>query len=135
MSEAEALEINEETKETIGDVINAKAKIKEQLDALSVQEKELKEQNEELDRKLFSMMDKDGVSRTANDSFSASINTDTVPNVTDWDAFYQHCLDTQQLTLFQKRVTSLACKELWAAGESIPGIEQREIRRINFRKL
>ena len=132
MSEAEAIDINEEK---IGDVITAKAKIKEQLDALSAQEKELKEQDKELDRKLFTMMDKDGISRTANDFFSASINTDTVPNVTDWDKFYEHCLDTEQLTLFQRRVTSTACKELWAAGESIPGIEQREIRRINFRKL
>ena len=132
MSEAEAIDI---TEEKIGDVITAKAKIKEQLDALSAQEKELKEQDKELDHKLFTMMDKDGISRTANDFFSASINTDTVPNVTDWDAFYQHCLDTKQLTLFQRRVTSTACKELWAAGESIPGIEQREIRRINFRKL
>tara|TARA_S200000501_G_C20782752_1_gene725791 strand:- start:729 stop:1127 length:399 start_codon:yes stop_codon:yes gene_type:complete len=132
MSEAEAIDINEEK---IGDVITAKAKIKEQLDALSAQEKELKEQDKELDHKLFTMMDKDGISRTANDFFSASINTDTVPNVTDWDKFYEHCLDTEQLTLFQRRVTSTACKELWAAGESIPGIEQREIRRINFRKL
>ena len=90
---------------------------------------------EELDYKLMTKLDEQGLSRTANDRASVSINNDTVPDVTDWDALYEHINSTKDYSLLQRRVSSTAYKELLKLGEEIPGLQPREIRRINFRSL
>ena len=40
-------------------------------------------------------MDEQGLSRTANDKASVSINQTVVPDVQDWDALYAHITKTQ----------------------------------------
>ena len=119
----------------INELIENKADVKEQIKVLETEVKKLKEKDEEIDRQLFSEMDTHGLSRTANDNYSASINSDTVPQVNNWDLFYAYLLESEELSLQQRRLSSKACKEKWEAGETIPGVEPREIRRINFRKL
>jgi hypothetical protein len=80
-------------------------------------------------------MDTEGLSRTANDSASVSINEDTVPEVTDWDELYRHVTETQDFSLIQRRVSSTAYKEILKLGDGVPGLQPRTVRRVNFRKL
>ena len=119
----------------INELIEARAKVKEELTALNTELKELRKEQEELDYALLTQLDEQGLSRTANDKASVSINNDTVPDVTDWDALYEHINSTKDYSLLQRRVSSTAYKELLKLGEEIPGLRPREIRRINFRSL
>mgnify|MGYP003326872420 CR=1 FL=1 len=119
----------------INELIEARAKIKETIDALNAELTEAKTSKEDLDRQLLTSLDQQGLSRTANDKASVSINQDTVPEVTDWDAVYEHINTTKDYSLLQRRVSSTAYKELLKLGENVPGLQPRDIRRINFRSL
>mgnify|MGYP000294608659 FL=1 len=119
----------------INELIEARAKVKDAMAGLNSELKELRQTQDDLDYKLMTQLDEQGLSRTANDKASVSINQDTVPEVTDWDAFYAYVLEQRDFSLLQRRVSSTAYKELLKLGEGIPGLQPREIRRINFRSL
>jgi len=121
--------------QSITELINHRAEIKGQMDQLNKQLKELRGEQDYLDVLLLKKMDAEGVSRTANENASVSINEDTMPNVDDWDALYEHVTSTQDFSLLQRRVSSTAYKELLKMGETIPGMSPRSVRRVNFRKL
>ena len=119
----------------INELIESRAKVKGEKVSLNAQLKELNKTESELDYQLLTQLDEQGLSRTANDKASVSINQDTVPEVTDWDAFYAYVLEQRDFSLLQRRVSSTAYKELLKLGEGVPGLQPREIRRINFRSL
>lgn len=119
----------------INELIEARAKVKDAMAGLNSKLKELRQMQDDLDYKLMTQLDEQGLSRTANDKASVSINSDTVPDVTNWDALYEHINSTKDYSLLQRRVSSTAYKELLKLGEEVPGLQPREIRRINFRSL
>lgn len=137
MSEAELMEdpIIEKEAMSVNQLINERAEIKDQMDRLNKHVKELRAESDYIDVLLLKKMDAEGVSRTANGAASVSINEDTVPNVDDWDALYEHVTSTQDFSLLQRRVSSTAYKELLKMGENVPGLSPRTVRRVNFRKL
>lgn len=119
----------------INELIDEKKNIKQQMAELNAQLKVLREQESAVDVELLKKLDAEGLSRTANEVASVSINEETVPDVTDWDALYQHVITTGDFSLIQRRVSSTAYRELLKIGENVPGLQPREIRRINFRTL
>lgn len=120
---------------TVTELIEARSENKDSMDALNRQLKELRQTQDQLDVFLLKKMDAEGLSRTANDKASVSINEDTVPEVTDWDDLYKHVTETQDFSLLQRRVSSTAYKELLKLGDAVPGLQPRTVRRVNFRKL
>ena len=130
-----AIEILGKEAMSVNELINERADVKGRMDGLNKQLKELRAEQDYLDDLLLKKMDAEGVSRTANDADSVSINEDTVPDVTDWDALYEHVTSTQDFSLLQRRVSSTAYKELLKMGEQVPGLSPRSVRRVNFRKL
>ena len=137
MSEAEWIEepVIEKENMSVNQLINERAELKQQMDRLKKHVNELRAESDYIDVLLLKKMDAEGISRTANDSASVSINVDTVPNVDDWDALYAHVTSTQDFSLLQRRVSSTAYKELLKMGENVPGLSPRTVRRVNFRKL
>lgn len=119
----------------INQLIEKRAENKYAMDELNAQLKELRETQNHLDVLLLKKMDAEGLSRTANTQASVSINEDTVPDVIDWEELYQYVTDTQDFSLIQRRVSSTAYKELLKLGESVPGLQPRVVRRINFKSL
>ena len=129
----EPINVNEQS--TMNSIIDERAMIKAQMDGLNKRLKEFREALDQVDRLLLKKMDNEGLSRTANDMASVSINEDIVPDVTNWDALYEHVQETGDFSLIQRRVSSTAYRELLKLGEQVPGLESRTIRRINFRSL
>ena len=119
----------------INELIEARSEVKDTIAELNAQLKDANELKEELDYQLLTRLDEQGLSRTANDKASVSINADTMPEVTDWDALYAYVLEQQDFSLLHRRISSAAYKELLKLNASIPGLQPREIRRINFRSL
>lgn len=119
----------------INELIDQKKDIKQQMADLNAQLKTLREQESEVDIALLKKLDTEGLSRTANEVASVSINEEVVPDVQDWDALYQHVMQTGDFSLIQRRISSTAYRELLKIGENVPGLQPREIRRINFRTL
>lgn len=120
---------------TLNDLIAEKKAIKDEMTALNAQLKDLRAQESDVDVALLKKLDAEGLSRTATEVASVSINEETVPDVADWDALYAHIIATNDFSLLQRRVSSTAYRELLKLGENVPGLQPRDIRRINFRTL
>lgn len=120
---------------TLNDLIKKRATLKEEMDSLNRQLKELRAEQDDVDVQLLKKMDAEGTVRTANEQASVSINEDTVPEVQDWEALYEHVLANKDFSLIQRRVSSVAYKELLKMGMDVPGLAPRVVRRINFRSL
>jgi hypothetical protein len=119
----------------VNQLINERADVKSRMDKLNRELKDLRAESDYIDVLLLKKMDAEGMSRTANDAASVSINEDTVPEVTDWDQLYQYVTETQDFSLIQRRVSSTAYKEILKLGDGVPGLQPRTVRRVNFRKL
>jgi len=119
----------------LNELMIEKGRLKARLTELRNEEKDLKKAEEDIDRQIFSDLDNQGLSRTANDDFSVSINVDTVADVQDWDTVYEYLFKTGDFSLLHKRISAAAYKEILKLGESVPGLQPREIRRLNFRSL
>ena len=120
---------------TIDELIERKKSIKSQMEKLNSELKNLREQENDIDLELLKKLDAEGLKKTANEVASVSIKEETVPDVHDWDALYEHIKQTGDFSLIQRRVSSTAYRELLKLGENVPGLQPREIRRINFRSL
>ena len=120
---------------TIDELIDRKKSIKTQMEKLNSELKGLREQENNIDLELLKKLDTEGLKKTANEVASVSIKEETVPDVHDWDALYEHIKQTGDFSLIQRRVSSTAYRELLKLGENVPGLQPREIRRINFRSL
>lgn len=129
-----AMQAVDSDERTIDDLIKERQAVTEQLRAANNLVKTIKEEQDNLDRLLMWKMDKTGVTRVGNDDASVSIGTDVVADVTDWESVYEHIQSTGDFSLIQRRVSSTAYRELLNMGENVPGMQPREIRRINFRK-
>ena len=125
--------MNEDT--TINELIEKRAEVKQSMDSFNRELKVLRETQDHLDVLLLKKMDAEGLSRTANQQASVSINEDTVPDVTNWEEVQQYVIATEDFSLIQRRISSTAYKELLKLGEAVPGLQPRTIRRINFRSL
>ena len=120
---------------TIDELIDRKKSIKTQMEKLNSELKGLREQENDIDLQLLKKLDSEWLKKTANEVASVSIKEETVPDVHDWDALYEHIKQTGDFSLIQRRVSSTAYRELLKLGENVPGLQPREIRRINFRSL
>ena len=120
---------------TIDELIDRKKSIKSQMEKLNNELKGLREKENNIDLELLKKLDTEGLKKTANEVASVSIKEETVPDVHDWDALYAHIIQTGDFSLIQRRVSSTAYRELLKLGENVPGLQPREIRRINFRSL
>ena len=120
---------------TIDELIDRKKSIKTQMEKLNSELKGLREQENDIDLQLLKKLDSEGLKKTANEVASVSIKEETVPDVHDWDALYEHIKQTGDFSLIQRRVSSTAYRELLKLGENVPGLQPRVIRRINFRSL
>ncbi len=120
---------------TIDELIDRKKSIKSQMEKLNSELKGLREQENDIDFELLKKLDAEGLKKTANEVASVSIKEETVPDVHDWDALYAHIISTGDFSLIQRRVSSTAYRELLKLGENVPGLQPRDIRRINFRSL
>ena len=120
---------------TINQLIEKRASVKDQMENLNRELKELRSTQDEVDVLLLKKMDAEGLSRTANDKASVSINEDIVPEVTDWDKVWEAVIAERDYSLIQRRISSTAYREKLKLGDDIPGMQPRTIRRINFRSL
>ena len=98
--------MNEDT--TINELIEKRAEVKQSMDSLNRELKVLRETQDHLDVLLLKKMDAEGLSRTANQQASVSINEDTVPDVTNWEEVQQYVIATEDFSLIQRRISSTA---------------------------
>ena len=101
---------------------------------ISERDKELIAEMRSLEMELLVRLDEQGMKKASTDDGTASITETVLPNVTDWDAVYEHIKETGDFYLLQKRPAAAAFRELHDSGEVIPGMEAYTKRSISLRK-
>ena len=118
---------------TINKLLDELADVRGQVKSLQEQERELKRRQSDIEFSLVSQLEDQGVDRVGNNVCTVSIKKEVVPTVEDWDQVHQHIIDTKQFELLQKRMSSVAFRELLTMGMNVPGVKPTELTRINFR--
>ena len=126
--------INKYKKLNIDNLIRQKLEHREETELLSKRLRRIKERDRLLDAILIEKMDAQGLTRTANDESSITVKEDSVPEVIDWDVFYEHIQKTGEFSLLHRRVSSAAWNESIKLID-VPGVKATQLRKVNLRKL
>ena len=96
---------------------NKRAKLEAQIKILEAEEKVLRAE-------IHEMAVKANLTYGGNKKSEWSLETQTVPQVADWDAFYAYIHKHKWYHLLNRRPTVKSCQELWSSGVVIPGVER-----------
>jgi hypothetical protein len=97
-------------------------RLREEKRALDAQSKELENEIEALRGPLIVEMEAQGFHSVRAGSATATISKSTVPNVEDWDELNAYIVGNNALHLLQRRPAVGAFRELFEAGEAVPGV-------------
>ena len=134
---AEAVEKKQEedmTPLSTGDIIARMVSCRDERRKISGRDKDLIKEWRSLELELLQRLDSQGMKQAATDGGTATITKTILPNVVDWDALWQHIVDTRGFHLLQRRPAAAAFRELNSSGEKVPGIDAYEQRTISLRK-
>ena len=112
----------------IGVIIEQLVHAREQLKAAQNEVKRCEEALEAKKRQYMDALGQVGLKEGRNGTHSAAIVEKVVPQVTDWDAFYDFIHSNKFYHLLQRRPSTTGCQELFATQGSIPGV-------VEFRKV
>lgn len=111
-------------KRTLGqisdDILAKQKEIKKWSDHVEV----LEAQRKVLQEELIAAADKQKLDKGGGSASAFTIKPHTVPQVANWDLFYEFILDNKYLHLLQRRPGVQACAELWEQNKVIPGVEK-----------
>ena len=102
--------------------------LKRQVDALEDEEKLVKNQ-------LIEILGEQGVNGVEGKLCRVSLKTNIQPLVVDWEKLDAHILDTQDLSLLQRRIAVRAIKDHWDEGDQLPGVVEDEQTTLSVRKI
>ncbi len=118
----------------LGSKIDQLYQLREEYRALNRRIKEIKQAMSDLEDAIIADMDSMELKMTRVGRASATISEVTVPTVEDWDAAYQYILENEAPHLLERRVASTAWRELYEAGELVPGTKPFVRRTLSLRK-
>jgi hypothetical protein len=82
-----------------------------------------KEQENEIERIIMEKFGKSELEGARGKLAQCSIKRSDVPTFEDWDRFSKHLeKHPEDVTLLQRRLSIEACRERWAAKQTIPGV-------------
>lgn len=123
-------------KYTIGQLIDAMYRCREQRKAKQKEVDELKAKQNQIELMLMEALTDQGTRKGEGRLASASISTNIQPSLKDWEPLKRFVLRHGELELFQKRLSAPRFRELLEERpKGVPGIEPYEQRTINLRKL
>ena len=117
----------------LGDLTQKRAANKKAIDELNQALKKLNEEKAILDSELMRHMDDQGTTKVSNEDANISIKEEVVPQIVDYEEVQRYTLETGDFSIWRKQLTIDPCREHWKLGETIPGVEPREIRKISIR--
>lgn len=102
---------------------------------LEAQVKTVEEQIAEKELALLERMDKEGIDKSTGKLASVGVSEVTSFSIKDFDATFAWAVKNKAQHIFQRRVSDVACREVFEMGKSIPGLEPFKKRKLNVRTL
>lgn len=117
---------------TLAELIHAGRQVRDQVEQLNNQIKELEAQRRNLDAATLQLMSEQGIQNTAISSARVAVSTQEIANVTDWESFYQYIHQHHAFHLLHRRISAAAAAEIVRLDGELPGVEVSEQPRLNF---
>lgn len=118
----------------LGESIDRLYELKQEKAELNRQIKDLDDQYAEIEANVLAQLNELGVETGKSGTASATVSRSIVPNVDDWDAFYNYIVESNQPYLLERRPSVTAFRDLTQAGESIPGVSSYTKISLSLRK-
>jgi hypothetical protein len=131
---AEMAEEPHKPKLGIGDLSRKLFDLKSKKAELNKEVKELNPLIEETEKELLTKMRDEGLPSISNDLGTIYISPQVVPNVINWDMFYEFIRKTNSFHLLERRLTSTAYREMVENGEEVPGVDPSRFDQVRTRK-
>jgi hypothetical protein len=122
-------------KKTIGELLDALGKKRDEISELEKKKKELKKQAAAIEKEALEALDAQETTQGAGKAKKGFITELVMPNVTDWDALYKFIHENHYYHLLHRRTSNPSFVELFDAGEAVPGVEKFTQRKINLRSI
>jgi len=95
----------------------------------------VKARETELREHIIANLSKSDDTGAAGKRYRAQIVMKEKPSLTDWSAFTAFVKKSGRFDLMQKRVADKAVKDLWEAGEDVPGVERFNAIDVSIQKI
>lgn len=109
----------------LGKQIDKLAKLRKDKADLDAKLKDVEGQISTLKGEILASLQSSGMQKASSKTLTVSIKQDVMPEVTDWDAFYTFIKKSNSFHLLQRRVSTLAWRELHeqlaAKKKEVPG--------------
>ena len=119
---------------TTAEIIARMVEIRDERRKISALDKEYIEEFRPLEMDLIVRLDEQGMEKASTASGTASINETVLPQVVDWDEFYEWIKENDAFYMLQKRPAAAAFREHQDSGEEIAGVVPYTKREIGLRK-
>ena len=119
---------------TTAEIVARMVAIRDERRKISSHDKELIEEYRPLEMELIVRLDEQGMEKASTAAGTASINETVLPQVVDWDEFYEWIKETDSFYMLQKRPAAAAYRELQDSGQEVAGIVPFTKREIGLRK-
>lgn len=104
------------------DLVDAYIIVRDQRLRLDKEAKELKEQEDALNKTIIAKLREQSASAIGGRNGLVKLHEDIEPNVEDWPQTYAFIKANDAWEMLHKRITVTAVKERWEAGEEVPGV-------------
>lgn len=94
----------------------------------------LNPQIEEVEKELLNKMREEKLLKLSNDLGTIYISPQVVPDVVNWDMFYEYVGRTNSFHLLERRLTKTAFREMIENGETVPGVDPVRFDEVRTRK-
>lgn len=118
---------------TIGGMTDKLIQLRDAKRELEAEITKIEAEVNEVTEALIAKLDAEGTNSGTGKLGSASISTNVVANVTDWDSFYAYIKKSGYFHLLQRRVSDPVFRELLESKGKVPGVEPFSKRRLNLR--
>lgn len=120
---------------TLGETIDLLYTIRAERLALDKTVAEMKAQETAIRQHIMANFDKARLDGAKGKIAVAAIKHNTVADVDDWDLFFPYISRTKSWDLLQKRVSIIALKARWDAGQIIPGVSSHVEEELSLTKV
>ena len=116
---------------TMGNNADELNKLKRKKTALNEEIKELNKKIITLELELQNSLQEFGLTKFSTKHVAITMTESEVPDVEDWDSFYNYIVENNAPYLLQRRPMQGAMSEIWNSGQKIDGVNK--IKKVTIR--
>lgn len=96
---------------------------------------EIEKEEKALKSHIIDTLPKSEASGAAGKLARVTVVVKTVPQVTDWDAFYKYVKKNNAFEMMQRRLSDAAIQERWDAGKKVAGVGHLQVVSLSINKV